>query len=474
MNIASKQFTIYIFLTFLAFHITPIKTFKSLGIAILNITFLCLLAKSPYELIPLGLFLVFCFTAIKLIEKQCFKNAFLFLLLLLIGIFIYLKKYAFLFFVPFYNKPYLSIGFSFILFRVIHLMIDVNERQYKEKIGIFDFFNYVCFYLCYISGPIQSFKDFKAQLKDLNNKNIYFDFLIHCKRLVNGYLKILLIAPLFHIIYENLATSFYSNPQNIYTYFGASSFYYLYIYIYFAGYMDIIITIGQIIGFKLPENFNQPFRATSLLDFWSRWHITLSNWFKTFIFNPILKKLVIMNHSPKLFNLFGIIAYFITFFIVGLWHGSTFSSVIYGLLLGTGVSLNKLYDNLCRQKLSKENYSKLNNNIIFNTFTSGLTFSYMFISTSCLFLSAQRISWLIRSLSFTGLFATFAVGTMILAFIKLLLVAIEKPLLKLTKFLPENLKLYSSFLSLSIKFLAIIITALFFTDNTPQFIYQVL
>src|SRR5262250_2889257 len=100
--------------------------------------------------------------------------------------------------------------------------------------------------------------------------------------------------------------------------------------------MDVVIGIGRFYGFRLPENFDRPFAAGNFLEFWTRWHITLSNWFKVYVFNPGLRALAARVETPRAMPYLGVLAYFVTFLLMGVWHGSTRAFVIYGLLLGAG------------------------------------------------------------------------------------------------------------------------------------------
>jgi D-alanyl-lipoteichoic acid acyltransferase DltB (MBOAT superfamily) len=98
--------------------------------------------------------------------------------------------------------------------------------------------------------------------------------------------------------------------------------------------------MGKLSGFKIDENFNKPYLAVDLSDFWSRWHMTLTQWLTNYVFNPIV---VIFARTEKLsIEKVQVLAFFITFLVAGLWHGTTMNFLIYGLLQGLGVSLSKV------------------------------------------------------------------------------------------------------------------------------------
>jgi hypothetical protein len=127
---------------------------------------------------------------------------------------------------------------------------------------------------------------------------------------------------------------------------------------------------------RLPENFNRPFSASSFLDFWSRWHITLSTWLKTYIYNPLLLAMMRRISSPGLQPFLGVVSFFVTFFIAGIWHGRTSEFLFFGLLQGGGVSINKLWQVWLTRVMGRKGYKQLAANPVYIAFGRGLTFSW--------------------------------------------------------------------------------------------------
>ncbi len=153
--------------------------------------------------------------------------------------------------------------------------------------------------------------------------------------------------------------------------------YTFYLYYNFSGYMDIVIGIGWLLGQNLPENFNRPFAARNIFEFWSRWHITtLSEWFKTYLFNPLMKFLAGHVAAPVWLPYLGVIAFFVTFFVMGVWHGSTGVFVIYGLVMGAGASINKLFQVFMAQQLGKKQYKAVSESFAYATLARGLMFAF--------------------------------------------------------------------------------------------------
>lgn len=335
--------------------------------------------------------------------------------------FIYLKQYTFLSFLPRLIEPYAVIGLSFILFRVIHLFIDCYEEAISEKIGFLSFWGFVTFFLAVISGPIQSFQDFQNDTKMIAREPVLSsgDVLGAFSRIVRGYWKIAVLSAIFSLIYHGFAMRIDSPKYSIsfvplcVFYIGALVTYPLYLYFNFSGYMDVVIGGGRLFGFNLPENFNRPFAATSFLELWSRWHMTLSSWFKSYIFNPLMKSLNRRWPDPKNISRFGVAAYFVTFLLMGIWHGTTLSFVIFGVLLAIGVSVNKLFENTVRAKLGKEQYLAFSENFFARFGGRVVTYGYFALALTCVWRTSSQIVWLAQRLGILGLVAIF-VGSVII------------------------------------------------------------
>jgi D-alanyl-lipoteichoic acid acyltransferase DltB (MBOAT superfamily) len=148
----------------------------------------------------------------------------------------------------------------------------------------------------------------------------------------------------------------------------------LFLYSNFSGYIDIVMAIARLMRVSLPENFNRPFSASSFIEFWSRWHITLSNWLKTYVYNPLLLALMRRVSSLTLQPILGVFCFFETFFLIGIWHGRTSEFVMFGVLQGGGVSINKLWQLWLTRVLSRKGYAVLAKNRIYVSFGRGLTF----------------------------------------------------------------------------------------------------
>jgi D-alanyl-lipoteichoic acid acyltransferase DltB (MBOAT superfamily) len=148
----------------------------------------------------------------------------------------------------------------------------------------------------------------------------------------------------------------------------------LFLYCNFSGYIDIVIALARLMRVRLPENFDRPFSASSVLDFWNNWHITLSRWLKNYVYNPLLLALMRRVSSPTLQPLLGVFCFFVTFFLIGVWHGRTSEFVVFGVLTGGGMSINKLWQLGLTRGLGRKGYKALAQDPVYNAFGRGLNF----------------------------------------------------------------------------------------------------
>ena len=223
----------------------------------------------------------------------------------------------------------IPLGLSFLTFRSLCYVVDVYRKTMPATHRYFDYLAFVAFFPTLIAGPVVRAKELLPQFSQPTMKNeqgVEAIFLI-----LVGLVKKVAIAD---VIGMNLVDRVFDQPQlysSVET-LAAIYGYALQIYCDFSGYSDIAIGSAMLLGFKLPENFNSPYRAQNLREFWKRWHITLSNWLFDYVFISIggLRK--------RRFNLYRNL--FLTFLIGGLWHGAAWTFVIWGALHGLGLSLS--------------------------------------------------------------------------------------------------------------------------------------
>ena len=223
----------------------------------------------------------------------------------------------------------IPLGLSFLTFRSLSYVIDVYRKTMPATNRYLDYLAFVAFFPTLIAGPVVRAKELLPQFSQSeiqNNQGVEAVFLI-----LVGLVKKVAIAD---VIGMNLVDRVFDQPQlyssleTLVAVYG----YALQIYRDFSGYSDIAIGSAMLLGFKLPDNFNSPYRAQNLRDFWKRWHITLSNWLFDYVY------LSIGGLRKRRLNLYRNL--FLTFLIGGLWHGASWTFVIWGALHGAGLSLN--------------------------------------------------------------------------------------------------------------------------------------
>lgn len=244
---------------------------------------------------------------------------------------------------PLVLKIAVPLGISFITFRSLSYVIDVYRKVMPPTGRYIDYLTFVAFFPTVIAGPVVRAKEllpqFEARPQLTSEEGTHAIFLI-----MLGLIKKVAVAD---FLANNLVGRVFDQPQlysSIET-LAAVYGYALQIYCDFSGYSDIAIGSALLLGFRLPINFNSPYRATSLVDFWKRWHITLSNWLTDYVYFSIggLRK--------RPFNLYRNVM--LTMLIGGLWHGAAWTFVIWGGLHGLGLALNRWWENR-RRKLKRK------------------------------------------------------------------------------------------------------------------------
>jgi len=368
MNFNSSEFLIFSFLIIFLLNIEKFNNHRNSIFFLANTYFLFSFADNVLSLLPLLFFVFLGYLLILSASKKFYHLNNYCCLGSLVVIFIWLKSYFVVDFLPSIYFPYITVGLSYILFRIIHLYIDVSQNTIKFP-GFFTYINYIFSFLTFVSGPILRYDDYINQIKKIKFRISSCEFYDGVNRCLVGFFMVSVICNYTSFGLVKLQKYLYSsnnltfNLSHLLFFVLTSLIYVLHLVINFAGYMHICIGIGRLIEISIPENFNQPYKSKNLLDLWTRWHITLSDWFKIYLFNPLMKliskKLIKSKMLYKNIRYFSIIPYFITFFIMGLWHGSAINFIYYGLILGFGISINKLWQIELVNIIGKSRYKAL-------------------------------------------------------------------------------------------------------------------
>jgi alginate O-acetyltransferase complex protein AlgI len=326
-------------------------------------------------------------------------------------VFCWLKKYWFLAPVGFLTHPYLTVGLSYVFFRVMHLVIDAADNPALAALRPLSYTNYVLNFTCLIAGPIQRYEDFIQPAAPLD--------LATCgralERIVIGLFKVTIAAPALSAVHIH-ATQWLLSTADVSSQLvsGVLSIcaYPVFLYLNFSGYVDIVVGVARFIGLELPENFNRPFAALNFMDFWARYHMTLSNWLRDYVYTPFLRVLMTRFTEASLDPFLGALAFFVTFLLIGMWHGPTLMFALYGLLLAIGISANKLYQVFMVKRWGRTNYRNLSAKPVYQACCRGLTFTWYALSMVCFWASGGEATRLLNVFSGTAV-----VGCVLLLFL---------------------------------------------------------
>jgi len=218
------------------------------------------------------------------------------------------------------GKFVLPIGISFYTFQSMSYTIDVYRGKAKAEKNPINFGAYISLFPQLIAGPIVRFSDIATQLRErtINLESIRYGML----RFVCGLGKKVLLANQAGEIFQTIANYKVSQMTTVSAWLGILAFMFQ-IYFDFSGYSDMAIGLMAVFGFEIPENFKYPYEAKSITEFWRRWHISLGNWFKEYVYIPL-------GGSQK-GNARTFLNIFIVWFLTGLWHGTTINFTLWGL-----------------------------------------------------------------------------------------------------------------------------------------------
>jgi alginate O-acetyltransferase complex protein AlgI len=217
----------------------------------------------------------------------------------------------------------LPIGLSFHTFQSLSYVIEVYRGKQKAEHNFIVYATYVMFFPQLVAGPIERPQNLLHQFREWHDFN-YVNVTDGLKRMAWGFFKKLVVADRLALYVNDV----YSSPRSCNgLQLSLATFFFAYqIYCDFSGYSDIAIGAAQVLGFRLMENFNTPYYSQSISEFWRRWHISLSTWFKDYVYIPLGGNRV--SKKRHVLNLL------ITFGVSGLWHGANWTYVVWGLLNG--------------------------------------------------------------------------------------------------------------------------------------------
>lgn len=241
-----------------------------------------------------------------------------------------------------FSHVILPLGISFYTFQTMSYTIDVYRGHVKAIKNLLNFATYVTLFPQLIAGPIVRYKDIASELKD--RRTSISQFADGVERFIFGLAKKMIIANNCGYVADELFNLPHSELSWAMAWIGIIA-YSFQIYFDFSGYSDMAIGIGKMLGFTFPENFNYPYISKSIREFWRRWHITLSHWFRDYVYISLGGNRI----SP--FRTY--INLFLVFLATGLWHGANWTFVIWGLFHGAFIIFEHLGLSKVLSKLPK-------------------------------------------------------------------------------------------------------------------------
>ena len=227
-------------------------------------------------------------------------------------------------------KLAIPIGISFYTFQIISYVIDVYRGKVKAQKSFLKLATYVSLFPQLIAGPIVRYETIE---KELDNRTSNFEnFAYGVRRFVIGLGKKVLIANMLGELCDVFSTT---NEKSVLFYWIFAISYSLQIYFDFSAYSDMAIGLGRMFGFHFLENFNYPYISKSITEFWRRWHMSLSSWFRDYVYIPLggnRKETIILVRNI-----------FIVWALTGIWHGANWTFVIWGLMYGIMLIIEKLF-----------------------------------------------------------------------------------------------------------------------------------
>lgn len=346
MLFTSISFLYYFLPTIIILYFITPKKYRNYILLIFSIIFY-MYGEPKYVILMLVEILVAYFGAL-LIDKYKSKEIFLITIIIHIGL-LCVFKYTDLFIgtinsifktnISFLNIA-LPIGISFYTFQILSYVIDIYRGKVKVQKNILKLATYVSLFPQLIAGPIVRYETICDELD--NRDETIEKFSLGVRRFIIGLAKKVLIANML----GELCTKFsLVDERSVLFYWIFAISYMLQVYFDFSAYSDMAIGLGKMFGFTFLENFNYPFISKSITEFWRRWHISLSSWFKDYVYIPL--------GGSRKGTLKLVRNILIVWFLTGIWHGAAYNFILWGLFIGVFLVIEKLWLSKYISKLPK-------------------------------------------------------------------------------------------------------------------------
>lgn len=250
----------------------------------------------------------------------------------------------------------LPVGISFFTFQGLSYVIDVYRKDVRAEKNIINVGVYISLFPQLIAGPIVRYTKIQEEIKCRTIS--WEDFAEGIRRFMMGFAKKVLLANNLAIVADKAFSINAQAEVGAVLGWGGAIFYTLQIFYDFSGYSDMAIGLGRMLGFHFEENFNYPYAAKSISDFWRRWHISLSSWFRDYVYIPLGGNRKGMKR--QIFNLM------VVWSLTGIWHGANYTFILWGLLYGILIIFEKIsgYPQKIKSNLGRIGYRLLTLNVV--------------------------------------------------------------------------------------------------------------
>jgi alginate O-acetyltransferase complex protein AlgI len=356
MSICSLAFLFFCLAVITVFYLARGKWFRQLLLAGANAAFLYPLVPDARSWAYFAVILGCSYLALLVVRLSRRGAVVACAVTLVVLVFLYIKRFRFFASwvpVPFdwdlAQHPVELVGLSYMLFKLVHMLVDEWQGQ-LAPFSLWSYLNYQLSFFTLTAGPIQRYNDFQRSWEQMGARpSESRDVLLFWCRILVGMVKIgVLGAWALSVFREAAEPRQYRDLANLLTGFYA---YPLYLYFNFSGYTDVMIGAGGLLGFNLPENFNHPYLARNVLDFWDRWHISLTHWIRDYVFMSSYKAAA--SRFPRAATVLAYALLFVALFLAGVWHGTTSGFVMFGALNGLGVAAARAYGDGLRAVLGR-------------------------------------------------------------------------------------------------------------------------
>lgn len=334
--------------------------FREFAFLALNLTFLTVLLLGPLGTLTTLAFALLGYALI--VEARSFSaTAVMWGIGGLTILFVYMQRYDFLSWVlpdPALTSVLRTVGLSFLFFKIIHVIVDSRNPGFGS-LDLLTYLNYTLNFTAFAMGPIQRIQDYREQwsgerLPAPLTFEAHFDAVL---RVIVGIFKAYVLGTWFAERAlgpesDLLGISLQGALVQIYCFW-------FYLYLNFAGYCDVVIGVGTLMGVRPPENFDKPFLANNISDFWQRQHRSLTLWLTDYVFTPTYKSMLQSSKWNRYPLLTVNLALMATMLVSGLWHGTTVSFLLFGVVHGLWFVIYRSWDTVVTKRLGKRRVREL-------------------------------------------------------------------------------------------------------------------